>query len=268
MIRINPREYFALVRQISDPTDTDTYYVQVKIRNAKTDVLLDTVNLTDKGDQRFSKSWQAGSDVSGNGTYIIATSRVYTDSGYSTESALYSVEQIQYLIQERYNPIYGNGSGGGYTADVDYKKIETMINKAVSNIPETKIPKIKFPKQKEADIKSVLRAIDSINIPEQEKLDLSPALSAIKEIKFPEPEKFNYERLEEAMQNLSKTISDLSKGSNSAISNEFAITKQELTDALGELRTDLKRPINFQFPNPLAEGEEKPKRKFVRWKTL
>ena len=258
-IQLNPREYFVIVRQISDPKDTNTYYVQTKIRNAKTDVLLDTVNLTDQGDQRFSKSWQAGSDVSGNGTYIIATSRVYTDSGYSTESALYSVEQNQYLIQERYNPVFGNGSGG---ADVDYKKIEKMINKAVGNIPKIKIPEVKFPEQKEVDIKSILRAINSIDIPRQEKLDLSPALSAIQNIKFPEPEKFNYERIERTLKNLSNTVNDLSTGSNKAISDEFTKNKAEINEFINALREDLKRPISFQFPSGLTEEKKEPKRKF------
>jgi len=258
MIRINPREYFALVRQISDPTDTDTYYVQVKIRNAKTDVLLDTVNLTDKGDQRFSKSWQAGSDVSGNGTYIIATSRVYTDSGYSTESALYSVEQNQYLIQERYNPVFGNGSGG---ADVDYKKIEKMINKAVGNIPKIKIPEVKFPEQKEVDIKSILRAINSIDIPRQEKLDLSPALSAIKNIKFPEPERVDLKPLINQLSNIISKIDN-----NDKISKK---TEYSLFEEIKDLKEKLKHiNDNVQSAPMVKMFESKPepkpnKRKFV-----
>src|SRR3990167_6396837 len=100
MLQLSPGEYFAIVRQLADPNDTGTYYVRAFVRNARTDTLLDTVNLTDRTGQRFSVEWQVPSSTS-DALYIAVTTRVYTDSAYTTLSTDYSQEMEVYLVEDR-----------------------------------------------------------------------------------------------------------------------------------------------------------------------
>ena len=222
-IQLDPREYFVICRQISDPKDTNTYYVQAIIRNAKTDVLLDTVNLTDKGNQRFTKEWQVPADPSGEGLYIVITTRVYTNSGYTTESALYSVNQEEFLVQKRYNPVYGGGGG----VSIDYKKVKNIVQKEIKRIPKTEFPSIKFPKQEKVDVDSILRAIYNIRIPEQEKIDFSPVLKAIRNIYIPLPKEVDLRPLLSAIAEVQNKLRDnekISKESEKTLLEK--ITKQ------------------------------------------
>lgn len=121
-MQLQPQEIFTVVRQLHDWSDTDTNYVQAVIRNARTDELLATLNLTDKGSRRFSKTWQVKADPSGLGFYITITTTVFTDSGYTTKNSNYGEEMNTYLVDERKRNL--GGSGGN---DVDYKKIRDIF---------------------------------------------------------------------------------------------------------------------------------------------
>lgn len=129
-IQLQPQKNFAIVRQLPDPSDSNTYYVRAVIRNAETDALIDTINLTDKGERRFIGIWRAIVDKSGQGTLVSIRTAVYTDSGYTTPSDTYSQEIETYLILERFNPneivrALGPAIGGD---DVDYKRIAKIVN--------------------------------------------------------------------------------------------------------------------------------------------
>jgi|GEM_PF-1854331 len=114
-MQLQPQASFTVVRQIENHLDTDTNYVQAVIRNAYTDAVIDTLQLTNKGSQRFSKNWQVPADPSGQGFYISIVTSVYTDSGYTTKNANYGDQESTYLVQERV--LLGGGGGGvdGYT---------------------------------------------------------------------------------------------------------------------------------------------------------
>ncbi len=142
MLQLEPRENYTIVRKLDDPNDSDTYYVRAFIRNSKTDALLDTVDLTDKGEGRFTGNWQVVADTVGLGIYIDITTRVYTDSGYTVINEKYADRQDQYLVLARYNPVFGNGSGGG--RDIDYKKVRKIVQEEIAKIPPVEIPA--FPK--------------------------------------------------------------------------------------------------------------------------
>ena len=183
---IEPREYFAIVRQLPDHTDTNTYYVQAKIRNAKTDALIATVNLVDKGGQRFVKPWQAVADTSGLGLWISIATSVYTDAAYTTKSGNYGDDIDTLLIQQRYNPMRRGGGDGGETAgtpDIDYKKIDKILRTALADL---KIPTPeKFDLGPVMDLiagtgKKITGSIESIKFPEAEKLDLAPHIADLK----------------------------------------------------------------------------------------
>src|SRR5947209_2026571 len=108
---LHPQNSFTVVRQIANHLDTDTNYVRAVIRNAYTDAIIDTLDLTDKGSQRFSKNWQVPADPSGQGFYISIVTSVYTDSGYTTKNPNYGDEENTYLVQDRV-PLARHGGGG------------------------------------------------------------------------------------------------------------------------------------------------------------
>ncbi|MES2224994.1 MAG: hypothetical protein V4478_03330 [Patescibacteria group bacterium] len=160
-IQIQPQQNFAIVRQLPDPSDVATYYVRCEIRNAQTDAIIPVrnlayLNMTDKGSRRFIGIFQAPADVHGQGLLISVKTTVYTDSGYTTKSDTYNEEMETYLVLERFNPNevirqMGPALGG---EDIDYKKIEKMIIKAVKeNLPE---------EQEEKTDETVIRAIGSL----------------------------------------------------------------------------------------------------------
>ena len=203
-LQINPGEYMAIVRQLADPNDTGTYYVQAKVRNARTDALLDTVNLTDRGGQRFSLEYLAPS-LSSDALYISISTRVYTDSGYTTLSDAYGQEIETYLVDMRSKHL--GGGGGGISADyfrkilreilaevikpvepVDLKPLMAAIKAAGKREPaltlaeiESIVLKHKIVPQR-VDHSAVLKAIESIVIPEHVPTDLAPVLDAIANI--------------------------------------------------------------------------------------
>lgn len=194
MLQLRPAEYFTIARGLSDHTDAGTYYVRAVIRDAKTDALIATVNLEDQGNRRFSYPWQVPEDPSGEGFYILITTTVYTDSGYTTKSENYGEEFTTHLVQDRLN---ANLLGG--TPDFDYKKIQKMMSEELAR-QLAAMPKCEH---EEGDNSAVLGAIEmvrqmigSINIPEAKAVNFDPVLQAmggverlIRGIEIPKPEK-------------------------------------------------------------------------------
>lgn len=182
MLQLNPRESFTIVRQIEDPSDATTYYVKAFVRNAKTDALLTTVTLTDRGDRRFSADYSVPADASGNGFWISILTSVYTDSGYTTRSTDYGDKMDTYLVQERYqfNPNYPIPVG----PDLDYKRLRKIVEEEVKKIV---IPDI--PQPKEIDLSEIKKAITDVerriaiikfpDIPVPEKINFTPVISKI-----------------------------------------------------------------------------------------
>lgn len=168
-MQLKPQEQFAVVRQLSDPFDTGTYYVQAKIRNAHDDTLLATLNLSDKGNQRFRSDWQVPADPSGEGFYIDIETIVYTNSGYSTVSDVYGRENAVYLVQERQVPPFGGGGG-----DVSYDKVGAVVRAAIKADREEQEPAEKpqkvdlngTEKRLLAAISGVRDALEGIDVPD------------------------------------------------------------------------------------------------------
>lgn len=195
MIQINPAEILPIIRQLADPTDSNTYYVRAFIRKHKGsgESLLATVDLTDKGDQRFTYFYQTPDDS--DPYHLSVVTKVYTDSGYTTLSARYTMDALDYLVSERWGLHFGHGGG----VEVDYNKIQKMIRKEVGGIPKPPTPqKINF-----GEILSAIKGTDdrvkNIVIPEQVKTNLQPLFSLIQNVKDavrdipkpPEPEKLD-----------------------------------------------------------------------------
>lgn len=173
-MQLHPRESFTVTRQLQNPYITDTFYVRAVIRNAKTDAIIDTLDLDDKTGQRFTKAWQVPADVSGQGFWVSIITSVYTDSGYTTKSENYGDEEHTYLVQDRFNHNLGGVGGGG--ADVDYKKIRKIIKEEIASmekpevvtvtkeiVKEVRVPEVRvIESQKAPDMKPILAAIDAV----------------------------------------------------------------------------------------------------------
>jgi hypothetical protein len=164
---LNPGEKFVIARQLDDPLDTATYYVRAYIRKTSDDSLIATVDLTDKGDQRFRGEWPVAQY--NDPTYITITTKCFTNAGYTTESDVYRRNEEMYLIQQRWNMAFGGGGGG---ADVDYKRIKEIVEKII-------VEKIALIKMPVPEIKNITKYN---TVREKFEIDLSPITKQIKEL--------------------------------------------------------------------------------------
>lgn len=176
---IRPQRNFTVVRQLANHLDTATYYVRAVIRDAFTDDILATLDLDDKGGQRFSAPWVVAQDPSGEGRDISIVTSVYTDSGYTTKSDNYGDEENTHIIEDRRTSNGGGGAMGGGKLD------STRIRKIVAE----EIAKIEFPKFEDSKdmfleplleaLSNVQEVVSSIEIPTYKEVDLKPVEQAI-----------------------------------------------------------------------------------------
>lgn len=177
-MQLRPTEQFTIARQLADPQDSDTNFVRATVRNAKTDVLLSTVNLSNKTGQRFSGVYEVPADVSGEGFYITITTLVYTDAGYTTINPNYSAEMNTYLVQERPSKLQGGGGGGD---DIDYKKVRKIVEEVIAKYEQDKA---KSAEAVVTELNKVLTVLAQINAKDLnvnvEAPNLDPIFSEIK----------------------------------------------------------------------------------------
>lgn len=173
---LQPQKAFTVVRQIANHLDETTYYVRAVIRNAYTDELIETLDLTDRGAQRFSKNWQVPADPSGEGHYISIVTSVYTDSGYTTKSENYGDEENTYLVQDRSG--WSHGRGGGALGISDIRRV---IREELDKLEKPE--GVDYDRLKPASSKDrtdeILAAIRANKPEKAEKVDLTPLLQAI-----------------------------------------------------------------------------------------
>lgn len=132
---LQPGQYWPLIWQVSDPSDTNVYYPQVTILNGTSLKQLAVVNLVDQGNGLYSANYLIPGDTSGLGFSINATLRVWTDINHSVISQNYNVENRTYLVQTR--PKFNGGSGSGYVTDynVHFKKLYEQIDDRFGALP-------------------------------------------------------------------------------------------------------------------------------------
>lgn len=251
MYQLNPGSQKIIVRVLADHTDTSTNYVQAVIRNAATDAVIDTVNLTDQGSRRFSKSWDVPNY--GNETEIVITTTVYTDSGYTTKNANYGEEAQVFLIAIRWSFALGSGGGG---SSVDYKKIREIMKEEIA-----KAEKIEG---KEIDIVGletrIKERIDAL--PKPEAPNLAPVLEGLRTLTatlkaLPKPEKMNWQPVFDQLDSLSQAEA---KNIRTAIEKvrelETAMRDFYVKDST-EMRSMLEKAIEFinAVPVVLVPGQ-------------
>ena len=257
MMTLNPSEDFPIVRVLQDHTDTGTNYVQCIIRDATTDAIVDTVNLDDLGDRRFKKVWKVIWDNSfARGRYLLFTTTVYSDSGYTVKNPIYSEVGDTYLVQERFNN-HAQFGGGGESIDYAtlYKEVRKIIKEEMKGI---EIPKIEMPDMKPhtkeimAKMQEIEKKVDTIEMPEMEKpekIDLTPLdnkmdavmKETIKEIKaLP---KFKETDLTPVIQTIIKEVKALKEDILEEIAIETSKTKTFTLQASAQDQTKSKRSM-------------------------
>jgi len=202
MISINSSERFPIVRKLSDPSDAGTYYVRAVVRNSITGATIGTVNLDNDGlsIQRFVGTFVAPTDASGQGLWIDVVTKVYSDSGYTTQDTVYSDEVESYLVAQRWNYNLGHDFAGGPVGpDIDYKRIKKIVEEVIGipkevdlspinnklDLIDAKIKPVEFP---ESDYSSIISAIAEVKnsiatLPGPDKVNFAPVISRLDEIK-------------------------------------------------------------------------------------
>jgi hypothetical protein len=100
---------------------------------------------------------------------------------YKSADTAHFAQECQIMAFDPYTQYGQFGSGGG--VDVDYKKIQKMIDGAVSKIPKPIEPKEPDLVPISEGLQALLIEIRAIKIPETEKVDLGPVLDQLKVVK-------------------------------------------------------------------------------------
>lgn len=154
---LQPQSSFPIVRQIANHLDTDTLYVRAVVRNADGDTI-DTVDLEDKGGQRFQRRYRVPVDTSGQGAYISIITSVYTDSGYTTKSPNYGDEENTYLVFDR---VRGTGGGGG-GSNLDAGTIRRIVAEELAKVETPEAPELPEIPRYEMRWQDILESIDEV----------------------------------------------------------------------------------------------------------
>ncbi len=236
-MELQPGKNFTIVRQLGMPGDVATYYVQAVVKNSSTGATIEAVNLTDNGSQRFTGVFQVPQDTSGQGLNIDITTTVYTDSGYSTQSNIYTIDNSAYLVFDRL--VGRNIAVGGFGADnVDYKRVKKIVEEVVATI---KVEEARVePKNEVVDLSPVLNSISAvmnkIDAVDTKSRDTS-ILSAINKIKADIKSAVDIKDIHSKLNKIYEVIYAESESNNQS----RAATSQELKTLLNESKALLEK---------------------------
>jgi hypothetical protein len=226
---LRPQRNFTIVRQIANHLDTATYYVRAVIRDSYTDAILDTLDLDDKGGQRFTKNWVIAPDPSGLGRDISIVTSVYTDSGYTTKSENYGDEENSHLIEDKE---VGRGGGSGVDSRTVRRILQEELDKRTPEPVETAEVEEKE-EEEPARWDEILRALDAVK--KELKNDLKPE----------PPKKVEFKPLFDAIESLRNDVkkkevtepTDLTPILEKLNEKEETddMTRQEMVDLLNQL---------------------------------
>ena len=289
MNQLNPGQQFPIYYEITDPTESGTNYARAFIRNTRTDVLIDTINLTDLGSNRFQNVWQVIDDPSGQGLHISITVKIYTDSAYTTLNNNYLFKNTEYVIAQRWGLQFGNGGG----ADIDYKKIRKILAELLDEkIKPQDLSSLKFnPKDILEKLEAVIELSNGLSLsieslPAPEKLDLSSVLTALKDLNYSEKLATISTDLAETRTGLAgfvTTLKDLIKlrdeikklpdqnkvelkGITEKVDKFLLKAQEDLKTAIGKVKFTITSDLKLEDVQPKEKEkvEEKPKRDFNR----
>ena len=248
MKQVSPGQKVPIVRQIDRAAiDSNTYYIKAVIRNSVTGATLDTVELTDQGDQRFTGTFET--PIVDDELFLDIETKVYTDSGYTTLSQSDAVESEQFVVREAWNRVLA-GVGGMASESkgrVDYKQIREIIadeiKKAITNLDWKKIlsPVVEL-------VGETMKAIKELDIPEATDIsDLTSSVQSLHEdlLKIPTEPTDLAPVLERAQNILDEvaTIKDSVQSSNTELSTSHQNFVENVEKAVGEIVNKVKESI-------------------------
>jgi len=245
MFQLNPQENFLISRQLQWQADPATNYVRAVIKDIA-GTTLETVNLTDEGDQYFAKSWRVPKDETGNGSYITIIISVYTDAGYTTLNENYATISDTYLIQQRVNSTFALGGGG---ADISYKKIEEIVRKVMAEMKDGSMEKMMEEHRKKINVAMLEMTKEIIKIGNSYP-SLEPIISNLKaEItrlenrieSLPKFKETDYSSLSAGISKLESALADLKNENKENISN----LKEEQGRETETIKEAIKNNIEF-----------------------
>lgn len=259
-MQIDPQYKLPLVYQINDPADDTTYYPQAVIRDSVSGDILSTQNLALASTRRYTGSWDATKDPTGQGRHIDITITVYTDANRTTVSPIHPVSIDKYLIRSTGKVSFGGGS------DVNYEKIEKIVNARLVVFFNALVEKL----PKEISLNGVVASLDKLPkavvdaLPkpkEVEKVDLSPVIKSISESEA----------------RLSKQIADkpVTEVDMTGFENEIREVREavsgfdKLKESFAGLITDLKEAVGVikEFISKVIEANERYTKKQEEIKT-
>ena len=275
---LQPQSSFPIVRQIANHLDSDTLYVRAVVRNADGDTIA-TVDLEDKGGQRFQRRYRVPVDSSGQGAYISIITSVYTDAGYTSKSPNYGDEENTYLVFDRV--LGGRGGGGGGTS-VDLKAIRKIMAEEIKKNTPKPIKNEPFPEIPKYEMRwgEILKAIDVLgndlaSIP-REQVSLDGVNQALIEIKTeidekPVTEETDLQPIIEDLNGLSLLIDERLDSQKELIESTKTELVQTIVDTVKESIETTEFVTDFQVRprrNPVEKVPEKPEIPQIPLKSL
>ncbi len=213
MLQLNPSTRFPIVRKLGDPSDVGTNYVRAVVRNSVLGTTIATIDLTDEGGQRFVGYYQTPAT---DEMFIDITTTVYSDSGYTTKSEVYSEESETYLIAIRWSLQFREM--GDANSKIDYKVIKKLIKEALNEVEKTEPYSDDLLKEKIDIVAKDVKEIKAKEFPEPKEIDLSLVLRAVEvvgkkvddipEVEIPE---VNFAPVMEKLSSMESTMGTLAK---------------------------------------------------------
>ena len=252
---------FIIIRQLADPSDTDTYYVRAVISKSSDGSAIKTVDLADGGDQRFSYNWTV--PYQADEFQIDIKTTVYTDSGYTVKSNRYTIESRDYIIRHK---VLGGGGGGG--SSIDYKKIKEIMldieipkyDKALATMSDILLRALEINRRAtidkevpltdlsglEKEIKAVKKHIDNVKVPAP---DMKPFIDEFKTVKNSLVDEKN------AFKGLKQALSKLLDNAKSFYIDDVNDIKKSIKSLSDNFKKELSK-ILVITTKPMAEIEK------------
>ena len=255
MNQVNPGDQYPIFRVLRDTQDSDTHYVRAVVKNAATNVVLKTIDLTDQGNRIFTGTWDV--PYQADRLYVVVITTVYDDAAYTTVSANYAyVEAEELLVEQRWSTAFGGGGGGG---GVNYEKIAKMIDVAIGSI---KPPQVKV-NERNIDFGPLVRLLTESfgrllsGMPKAPPVDLAPIAAGIKEMRAEMQSRPKFEptdlsglqaALESAIQGVARPIVDEfyrthSEGVNISVPDLHEKVSASLTPHIERIGTELANQV-------------------------
>lgn len=213
---LQPQSSFPIVRQIANHLDTDVLYVRAVVRNADGDAI-ETVDLEDKGGQRFQRRYRVPVDSSGQGAYISIITSVYTDAGYTTKSPNYGDEENTYLVFDRVTAAMRGGGGVSVDMTTFRRIVAEELNKVKPEPIEIEEAEVEKPDLVTPKLVKLADEIESLQVAvgkiPTEPISLEPVIANLSEIKQMITDKdvtpeTNLTPIYEELDTLSKEVTD------------------------------------------------------------